>query len=597
MSQKEEQNLFFLNLPDLRKLCCVTLSLPCGCDVGELRNTQVKSCRELLSLYPDILASPALETFGEITVIMAITFFKTGIIQAYTQRHGLQMGVPQRVLPITLQVCLSYTLTVKLAPNWNKVGQFLVAGMDFLSCSGKLNAVAMQLSVSESQLCLSVEANTVRLPPATLEDFDIAPNEMRSFHNSREAVIHSFSLPSNWCYILPSMKRGQIISISHQMPTECPFQSYADIRKHWSSLYGYRLPRVDEQDVTYCSVYFKLVGERLFTYPLCCIRALPIQRFPRIDLQGALSSFLLDLRPNLQSVCGFTIRMTSKPCYPTTSLTTTSSQGSCSKPVNLKSRSSSRPVLTQLPPSLPRNAPFGGAAEGRCPSQPGGRSISHQYSGGEAEAPLTDTTPKNGPDSTSASAFTPTPAPAHRIVPIFRNKALERHVNVTKILAERRQQRREEGLHHLLGSDRPAPGPAFSSKRKADACLGVGQSLPGPASHPRVGSPSCLQGHNSVGVGRDHEPRGTVPQFPAMKTEIPAAIPSSAGGDWFQSKPKKPKVSVVEVDVEHYARSHQLSKINAATLQAWLRGRGVPVRSKDRKEELVAKVMHCLSEL
>ncbi|KAG9347711.1 hypothetical protein JZ751_003724, partial [Albula glossodonta] len=108
MSQRKEQNLFFLNLPDLRKLCCVSLSLCCGSDDGEQRNTQVKMCRDLLGLYPDILASPALESFGEVTVIMA-------------------MGIPQRVLPGSLQVCLSYSLIFKLAPNWNKVGQLLVA--------------------------------------------------------------------------------------------------------------------------------------------------------------------------------------------------------------------------------------------------------------------------------------------------------------------------------------------------------------------------------------------------------------------------------------------------------------------------------------
>ncbi|KAJ8375092.1 hypothetical protein SKAU_G00056720 [Synaphobranchus kaupii] len=500
MSQIGEQNLFFLNLPDLRKLCCITLSLLCGCDDGELRNTQ--------------------------------------------------MGVPQRVLPSTLQGCLSYTLTVKLAPNWNKVGQFLVA--------------AMQLSVSESQLCLSVEADAVRLPPATLEDFDIAPNVMRRFHSSRDAVINSLSLPSNWCYILPSMKRGQIISISHQIPAECPFQSYADIRKHWSSLYGYQLPPVDEQDVVYCSVYFKLVGERLFT-------AQPIQRFPRFDLQGALSSFLLDLRGELQSVCGFPIRMTSKPCYYTTSLTAPGSQGSSSRPVNLTTRSTCRPVLTQLPSRILQNAPGVGTAVERCPSQ-------------------------SGPPSPPAPPPLLPPAPAHRTVPIFRNKGLDRHVNVTKILAERRQQRREEGHQQPAGFGGPAIGPAPSSKRRQEAHLWEGQSQPGPASHPRVENSLCEQGRNGEGTGRGLEPRGILSQSPAYRTEIPALIPSSAGGDWFQSKPKKAKVSVVEVDVEHYARGHQLSKINAATLQAWLRERGVPVRSKDKKEELVTKVLHCLSE-
>ena len=31
--------------------------------------------------------------------------------------------------------------------------------------------------------------------------------------------------------------------------------------------YGYRLPELAEEEVVYCSVYFRLVGDRLFTYP------------------------------------------------------------------------------------------------------------------------------------------------------------------------------------------------------------------------------------------------------------------------------------------------------------------------------------------
>uniref|UniRef100_A0A4W5PZB2 DUF4708 domain-containing protein n=1 Tax=Hucho hucho TaxID=62062 RepID=A0A4W5PZB2_9TELE len=297
-----EQSLFFLILPDLSKLCCVTLSLQS--DDEEVRNKQVKTCRDLLLLYADIVASPVLGCFSEITMVMAVS--------SLCVVFG-QMGSPQRVLPGILQTCLSYSLTSRLAPNWNKVGQFLIAGSMF-------PLPVMELSANESQLCVSVEANTVRLPPIRLEDFDIPPTVLRNFHSQPDAVIQTFSMSSNWCYILPSMKRGQIVSISHRMPAKSPFQCYADIQNHWSSLYGYRLPQIDEEEVIYCNVYFKLVGERLFTYPLSCIRTEPVQRCPRVDLQGALSSFLSHLRESLQTVCGFPARMTSKPCYHTTSL-------------------------------------------------------------------------------------------------------------------------------------------------------------------------------------------------------------------------------------------------------------------------------------
>lgn len=53
----------------------------------------------------------------------------------------------------------------------------------------------------------------------------------------------------------------------------------------------------------------------LTSYPLSCVRLQPVQRCPRVDLQGALGSFLSDVRDRLQSVCGFPARLTGKPRY------------------------------------------------------------------------------------------------------------------------------------------------------------------------------------------------------------------------------------------------------------------------------------------
>lgn len=55
-------------------------------------------------------------------------------------------------------------------------------------------------------------------------------------------------------------------------------------------------------------------------YPLSCIRSQPIQFFPRVDLEGVLKSFLSDLKSKLPHICGFPIKMTSKPCYYTQEL-------------------------------------------------------------------------------------------------------------------------------------------------------------------------------------------------------------------------------------------------------------------------------------
>ncbi|XP_048827512.1 uncharacterized protein C18orf63-like isoform X5 [Brienomyrus brachyistius] len=202
MNQRSEPLLFFLRLPDLRRLCCTTMSLDIQSNHGHMRNLQLKTCREILFQYPDVIASPVMESF-DIIVIMSIEFFKTGVIHAYAKACSMQISTPHRVLPSLMQACLSYTVTARLAPDWNKAGQFLIRGKHFLSSSGKLNAIVTEFSTREGQLCVSVGCSTVRLPPATLEEFDIAPNVLRNFRSCRSAVIQTSSIANNWCYILP----------------------------------------------------------------------------------------------------------------------------------------------------------------------------------------------------------------------------------------------------------------------------------------------------------------------------------------------------------------------------------------------------------
>ncbi|KAM4605971.1 uncharacterized protein C18orf63 homolog [Polymixia lowei] len=942
MSGGREQSLFFVSVPDLKRLCCLTVSL--HEDEGQLRDKQIKTCRELVLLYSDILASPALDSFTEITLVMAILFYKTGIIQDYGHRHNLQLGLPQRVLPGILQCCVSYSLSTRLTPFWNKAGPFLISGKDFLTENGRLNAVrkhdrftfiqftqaltprscpvpptgppgtsreyltgyisthlhnrrvgsaatlppagyvclfvydvhafcmcvcvcvcmylrfcvrvcvcvcvcvaGMELSTCENQLCISVKASNVRLTPTKLEDFGISPVVLKTFCSHHDAVLHSTSMgSSNWCYVLPSMKRGQIISISRQLPRDSPFKTYTDLQNHWNSLYGYRLPELVEGEVVYCWVYFKLVGERLFTYPLSCIRLQPVQCCPRVDLQGALGSFLSDVRDRLQSVCGFPVRMTSTPSYHTTSLTSTASaQMLNGKAVNLTSKWSSRPVLTQFPaPAPPPEKPsFRSQLAARPPltQQAGGRSCGGRQrssgSGGEEyrgdglrgssqthsqESPSlsysssgyhsASSLPSSSLPSFSSSLLSPAPPPpsqtpvipAPKLVPIFKNRSLTRHVNVTQLLAHKQREQRRGGEEERgrvtlapYRKKRPAPAPSssttfslsgptflsssssssvpsslitsssssfsmwphgpqipplpsvprFTHRPKSAGLITPHPSRPLPepkhifkpnpkpsasfsprpnpnpkpsasfsprpnpnpkpsasfsprpnpnpkpsasfsprpnpnpkpsasfsprpnpnpkpsasfsprpnpnpkpsasfsprpnpnpkpsasfsprpnpnpkpsaSFSPRLNpkpsasfsprpnpkpsasfsprpnpkpSPTSSQTLGFISWGVSLPPPQPPPQPP--RPLVPSDVPSNRGGDRFESKPKRTRSAMQDLDVERMAKTNQLSKVNSATLLAWLRGRGVVIRSKHRKEELMLKVMGSLAE-
>ncbi|XP_059390566.1 uncharacterized protein C18orf63-like [Carassius carassius] len=140
-------------------------------------------------------------------------------------------------------------------------------------CTLVYSFTVLERSLTETQLCVSVEANTVRLPPAV---------------------------------------------VRIQTPPAC-------VHNLHSYTSGYQLPSVrEEEEVIYCSVYFKPIGDKLFTYPLCCIHTQPVQCIPRVDLQGVLGPFISDLQAGPES---FHVQMSCKPCYYSNELKTPDTQG------------------------------------------------------------------------------------------------------------------------------------------------------------------------------------------------------------------------------------------------------------------------------
>uniref|UniRef100_A0A6J0U9L8 Uncharacterized protein C18orf63 homolog isoform X1 n=2 Tax=Pogona vitticeps TaxID=103695 RepID=A0A6J0U9L8_9SAUR len=347
MNDVRRQSLFFIRLPELQKLCAVKVTVCSQLAVTEIRTAQRRMCRQILFLHQDVLSSPVPGTLNQISVVMTIPFYKSGKFQAYIESYRATMAMPERVLPSVFQTCLSYSLIAKLAPHWNQAGHLLIQGKDFLSQQGKQNAVAMDINISDNQLCISMEVYTIRLPPPELEDFEISTNALKRFDIDDNAVIEKYSILSNWCYVLPSMKMGKIINISHVIPSDSVFESYRALKLHWENLYGYILP---EDSQIYCSIYFKLIGEKLFTYPFSCIRSRPVEYFPRVDLEGVLNAFVTDLKNIIPSICGFPLKMTSKALYATKYLTQSSAQDLNTKPANLTEKRNWKVTLTQVMP-------------------------------------------------------------------------------------------------------------------------------------------------------------------------------------------------------------------------------------------------------
>ncbi|KAL6097461.1 uncharacterized protein ACO6RY_13005 [Pungitius sinensis] len=636
-----QASMFFLGLPALKNLCCVSLGLQEQDE--DLRSTQMKTCRELVLLYSDVLASPALDSFSNVVVVVAIPFYQRGILQVFGQRRSLQLGCPQGVSPDVLQCCLSFSLITRLAPSWNKAGLYLISGKDFLTEDGRLQAVGLELSTCEDQLCISVEANVVRLPPIRLEDFDYAPMVLRRFCSDPDSVLDTGG--AVWCHVLPSMKRGQIINISRKLPRDGPFRTYRDLQDHWNHLYGYRLPDLAEEEVVYCSVYFRLVGERLFTYPLSCVRLQPVERCPRAGPQAAPGHFLSHLRDGLRSVCGFPAPLSGKPRYRTAGLSPAAApQAPGGEQINLSTTSSSiRPGLSQLPPP-PCPPPPPRAVEPCLGLQPltwrdraqgllGNSLMQSHECRREQRCPPSSSSSSSSFSSSSSALPRLTPVMSStQLVPIFRNKCPSRLANVALLrLQKQRQQligRGEQrgrvtlttiatsssGVSSLTAAALPPPAVSAAacfnrpSEPPAPGLRRIGSLSP--ASRPRPGfllapkveihrprSRSTATPPSDISNRRSSSaPPSDIVKHPSAAPPSDASIEDSSSSirRSVESKQKNPRSETR--DVEQMARSNQLSRLSSASLLLWLKGRGVTIKPKDKKRELMLKVMSCLAE-
>ncbi|XP_071784966.1 uncharacterized protein [Asterias amurensis] len=339
-------SIFFAKVPDFKDLCSITLNV---CDSlsqsggGDRNSTkyvgsqpQIIKCRELIFTEPMILASPSLQQEQNIYVILQQSLWKSGRLQARCQKMGLQVSKPMRVISPVFQACLAYTIRAKLAPLWNKAGTCYLQGRDFLVGSGHMAAIDMELNVTETEICLALRPMMAKLPRCTIADFEVCRPVVEQFFQSNNNVILEYSIENKWCYVLPSLKKGKVVSISHEIPATSPFKTYKDIRRYWKNAYGYRLPD-SSAGVMYYNIYFPAIGPTLFTYPEYCIRKQETTLQTRVDPAPIINAFIADLRYKLPSVCSAAFEVTPKAQFTNTGLYQSGQKEGCLSDLSLSS--------------------------------------------------------------------------------------------------------------------------------------------------------------------------------------------------------------------------------------------------------------------
>nr|XP_054748659.1 uncharacterized protein C18orf63-like isoform X2 [Lytechinus pictus] len=213
-------SIFFAKVPDFSLLCSVVCRLEnCNVtspgslqgihisrdtnEVGQSNSKPTLKCRELIFTESNVLASPSLQDEGCIYVIITSEFWQSGKLQERCQKMNLQVGNPIRVIPAVFQACFTYTIKAKLAPLWNKVGEYYIQGRDFITSTGILGAINLETNVTDDEICFAVKPLTVKMPHCTLQDFGVCPSIINHFLTDINYMISEYGVDDKWCYVLP----------------------------------------------------------------------------------------------------------------------------------------------------------------------------------------------------------------------------------------------------------------------------------------------------------------------------------------------------------------------------------------------------------
>ncbi|XP_076297989.1 uncharacterized protein C18orf63-like [Lasioglossum baleicum] len=304
--KNKQDTIVYASLPQMNELCCTI----CKLDFIEVHESSAKSnfhwkimkCRLLIYLASDIIASPISGTQNYIFVITRKAFSESGKLEQLLRYLKL---VYQGQRPITKEIykqCLFYTIQTKIAPVWNKVGQYFLQGKEFLTSVERIiKALKVDILVQERDVCLVLRAECVNMPYVKLEDF-LPSFVISQFLADPKGRIDLSGYDSPFVYVLPSTKRGKLIAVSKEIP-ECAFKDYDHMRRHWKNMYGYSLPK-DKNGILFFEIKFPVPRSCGYIYPDICVMSGPLDIIPNREKECTVARFIGDTFAKSPTICG-----------------------------------------------------------------------------------------------------------------------------------------------------------------------------------------------------------------------------------------------------------------------------------------------------
>nr|KAF7434631.1 hypothetical protein H0235_002822 [Vespula pensylvanica] len=286
---------YIASIPHKNELCCII----CEIDFVKIRDLPIKSnyhwqilkCRMIIQIIQEVIASPILGTPGLIYVIAAKEFIESGKLKTNLKRLDILYVKSQEVSIDIYVKCLNYTMQCKIAPLWNKVGQYYVHEMKFYIITKEFDALKKKILDKNTQLYFY--PIKIKIPFIQLEDLGLLDSLIKKFQADDNGIIDL----SKYCqsvHILPSMRTARLVSISKKIPSKYPFANYDELRKYWIDMNGYYLPTT-EDGIMYYEVIFHSSEANSFIYPSVCVIKGPIQYIPCKDANNIILQFINDL--------------------------------------------------------------------------------------------------------------------------------------------------------------------------------------------------------------------------------------------------------------------------------------------------------------
>ncbi|XP_077285611.1 uncharacterized protein LOC143910874 isoform X2 [Arctopsyche grandis] len=243
---------------------------------------RILKCRILIFSMQEILSAPNHKNNLQIYVIFQRSTNINETLQECLNKNKLRVLQSAEVNANIFEACLKYTLIAKMAPLWNQIEtNLLVKGRDFLQTRQPLKAIILNVFVFDNSVILEIKCLKIRLSPIQIDDLNVANNTLDYFNQMPNAIISENSLMNQWVHVLPSLKKGQIISVNKELPQSALFQNYKDLNRHWKNI--------------------------LYTYPSVCLQtSKPLQIVPTADtIRIIKNDFLFDIRQRLSHVLGY----------------------------------------------------------------------------------------------------------------------------------------------------------------------------------------------------------------------------------------------------------------------------------------------------